>query len=86
MRPCMLDLVEKAQGTKGMPSMSPDKNGRYRYNNRLKTLRELSKISSIPASTLHSRFQRGTYRSVEEVVDTPLKLCRQVTTDIEYQS
>ncbi len=73
MKTPMLDLVAKAQGKDRSSAMAPNEYGRYRYNRRLKTLHELSVISGIAESTLHSRFQRGTYGSVEEVVDTPSK-------------
>ncbi len=68
----MYDLVAKSQGKKQTMSIAPDKHGRYRYKMALKTLVQLSKIAGISQSTLHSRIQRGTYASIEEIVDTPL--------------
>ncbi len=76
MKIAMLDLVSKAQGKTKNIAMLPNKDGKYRYKKRLKTIHELSEISGIAESTLHSRFQRGTYSTVEKVVDTPSRSYR----------
>ncbi len=67
----MIDLVAKAQGKKLLRPLYPEKDGLYRYKNAFKSLSQLAKIGGMASSTLYSRFERGTYASIEEAVDDP---------------
>lgn len=69
----MIDLVAKAQGKSGNIPIYPNSNGCYLYKKQYRTLGQLAKIGGIADSTLHSRFARGTYTTVENAVHAPVK-------------
>ena len=69
----MHDLVAKSQGKLIGKSHYPTKDGLYEYKNKFKTLAELAKIGNMASSTLHSRFMRSTFVSIEEAVHAPVR-------------